>query len=407
MKKRISIGTAVAIALIVAIVTFQVTFVLTLGHAADKYSRSSADGDFLSEAMERLEELDAIYRENYVGELDDEALLDGILKGYVAGTGDLYGYYYNADELNDFISDINGEAVGIGVSVIFNADYNCIEIINVFPDSPALEAGLQAGDLIVYVGEEKTSVAEVGYDAAVNMVRGDEGTEAVIHVYRGIDATELQEFRITRAKVTQVNVLYHVCDLDSSVGIVKITSFDSATYGQFVSAIKSLTNEGCDKFIFDLRYNPGGELDSVVSILDYLLPEGPVIRIFDANDKLVDQLDSGKECVDFPMAVLVNGSTASAAELFTSALMDYEKSVTVGETTFGKGCMQSTQALSDGAVKITYRMYKPPFSEGYHDVGIKPDIEVALDEALKDKNIYKITDAEDNQLKAALDALTK
>ena len=171
--------------------------------------------------------------------------------------------------------------------------------------------------------------------------------------------------------------------------------------------MKKLAKAGCDKFIFDLRYNPGGELDSVVSILDYLLPKGPVIRIYDANDKLVDQRDSGKECVDFPMAVLVNGSTASAAELFTSALMDYDKATVVGETTFGKGCMQSTQALADGAVKITYRMYKPPFSEGYHDVGITPDVEVALDEALANKNIYKITDAEDNQLKAALDALTK
>ena len=119
-------------------------------------------------------------------------------------------------------------------------------------------------------------------------------------------------------------------------------------------------------------------------------------------------MDSDKNCVDFEMAVLVNGSTASAAELFTSALMDYEKATVVGETTYGKGCMQTTFPLpSGGAMKITYRMYKPPFSEGYHEVGIKPDIEVVLDESLADKNIYKITDSEDNQLKAALDALTK
>lgn len=408
MKKKISLGTSICISLIVAILTFQITFVLTLGYTSDKYSKTGgADSPFLNEAFTRLSELDAVYRNNYVGELDDEQLIDYILKGYVVGTGDPYGYYYNEDELKEFMSDLNGESVGIGVSVIFNTDVNAIEVISVIPDSPAAEADIRVGDLIFYVGEDKTPVSEVGFDAAVNLVRGEVGTEAVIYLYRGEGATELMEFRIPRAKITQVNVMYHVCELDSSVGIIKLTSFDNATFDQFTEALASLAKEGCDKFIFDLRYNPGGELNSVVSILDYLLPEGPVIRIFDANDNLVDQLDSGKECIDIPMAVLVNGSTASAAELFTSALMDYDKAVVVGETTFGKGCMQSTASLPDGgAVKITYRMYKPPFSEGYHDVGITPDIEVALDESLKDKNIYKITDSEDNQLKAALDALT-
>lgn len=412
MKKRISIGTLIAVCLIVAILTFQITFVVTVGTLEDKYSESAAikedSSEFINKVIEKLAPLDENYRKMYIGELDDDALVDYILKGYVVGTGDAYGAYYNDAELEAFMSDLSGETEGIGVSVIYNADMGCIEIINVVPDSPALEAGLQPGDLIAFIGDEMIPVAELGYDAAVAKLRGASGTEAVFHAYKGGNTANLTEFRITRAKVTGVSVMYHVCDLDETVGIVKISSFDGTTYDQFTEAVEELQKDGCEKFIFDLRYNPGGELNSVVSILDYLLPKGPVIRIFDAEDNLVDQMDSDKNCVDFEMAVLVNGSTASAAELFTSALMDYEKATVVGETTYGKGCMQTTFPLPEGgAMKITYRMYKPPFSEGYHEVGIKPDVEVALDESLADKNIYKITDSEDNQLKAALDALTK
>ena len=225
---------------------------------------------------------------------------------------------------------------------------------------------------------------------------------------RDEDSSNLLEFSITRAKVEEINVFSHVCDLDSTVGVIKLTGFDYKTPDQFKGAMEALAGEGCDKFIIDVRYNPGGELQSVVSILDYLLPEGPIIRIFDSDDKLVQQHSSDAECVNSPIAVLTNGRTASAAELFTSALRDYDKAVVVGTTTYGKGCMQTTVEMPDGgALSVTYRMYKPPFSEGYHDIGITPDIEVDLDEALADKNVYKITDEEDNQLRAALDALTE
>ena len=412
MKKRISIGTLIATCLIVAILTFQITFVVTVGTIGDKYREGAViredSNEFIDKVVEKLAPLDENYRKMYIGELDDDALVDYILKGYVVGTGDPYGAYYNDEELEAFMADLSGETEGIGVSVIYNADMGCIEIINVVPDSPALEAGLQPGDLIAFATEEKIPVVELGYEGAVARLRGPAGTEAVFYAYKGGDTTKLTEFRITRAKVTGVSVMYHVCDLDETVGIVKISSFDGTTFDQFTEAVETLQNDGCEKFIFDLRYNPGGELNAVVDVLDYLLPKGPVIRIFDAEDNLVDQMDSDKNCVDFEMAVLVNGSTASAAELFTSALMDYEKATVVGETTYGKGCMQTTFPLdAGGAMKITYRMYKPPFSEGYHEVGLTPDVEVALDESLADKNIYKITDSEDNQLKAALDALTK
>lgn len=422
MRKKISIGATIVAVLLGCVLTFEGTYILLRNKFEEKYldmviqtvGDSSSDSSeettateletsFLRKALRKLTEVDRIYRNYYLGELDDETLLDSLIAGYVAGTGDKYANYYNAEALEDLISDLDGEMTGIGVSIIYNADYKALEVLNVMPDSPALEAGVQAGDLIVYVGEEKESVEELGYYPAVNKMQGKAGTEAVFTVFRGERYEEMVEFRIIRAKVTELTVMYHVYSPDPSVGVIKITSFDSKTPEQFIDAVESLTAQGCDKLAVDLRYNPGGELNSILTVLDYIVPEGPIIRIFDADNNEVEAYYSEEGELDIPIAVVVNGSTASAAELFTATLRDYNKAKIVGTTTYGKGCMQTTIPLSDNsAVSVTYRMYNPPFSENYHDVGIVPDVTVELDEALLTKNIYKITDEEDNQLAAAV-----
>ena len=428
MAKKISLGAAAAITLLGCLITFQGTYIALYNRYEKKYSADAINavtdalyqngsGDtsqmqteanaFLNKAMDKLAEVDYLYRNYYIDEMDDEELLDMVIAGYVAGTGDEYAAYYNAEDFQAFMTDMEGEMAGIGINVIQNTEYNVIEVLNVMPDSPALEAGVQVGDLIIAVGEEKEPVELLGYYGAVAKLQGVAGTEAVFTVARGEHYEETVEFRITRAKITEQTVMYHIYEPDTSIGVIKITGFDSKTPEQFVAAVEDLTgNSGCDKLIIDLRYNPGGELSSIVTVLDYLLPKGPIIRIFDADGNQVDEYNSEGTELNVPMAVVVNGSTASAAELFTSAVRDYDKAVIVGTTTYGKGCMQTTVPLSDGgAVSITYRMYSPPFSDNYHGVGIVPDVEVELDEALADKNIYKITDWEDNQLAAAADAL--
>jgi len=417
MRKKVSVGTTIAAVLLGCLLTFQVTYLSLqnrfeeryLGEAVNAISGSTSSSvqtentsSFITKAAKKLSEVDAIYRSYYLGELDDNKLLDSLIAGYVRGTGDDYANYYNSEDFMALMTDLGGEMTGVGISVIYNTDYKVIEVMNVMPDSPALEAGVQVGDLIVYIGEEKESVAELGYYPAVNKMQGKAGTEAVFTVLRGENYEETVEFRITRAKVTELTVMHHVYTPDTTIGVIKITAFDGKTPEQFVDAVEKLTAQGCDKLIIDLRYNPGGELNSIVTVLDYIVPEGPIIRIFDANDEQVEAYYSKDGELNIPMAVVVNGNTASAAELFTSALRDYNKAEIVGTTTFGKGCMQTTLPLSDySAVSVTYRMYNPPFSENYHGVGIVPDVEVELDEALQQKNIYKITDEEDNQLAAA------
>ena len=294
--------------------------------------------------------------------------------------------------------------------MIYNAEVGALEVTGVMPDSPALEAGVLPGDLIVRVGDDL--VSELGYYVAIDDMKGGEGTAAVFTALRADENGVYDEldFSIVRAHVTEQTVMYHryanADGSESAIGIIKILQFDAKTPEQFKAAVEDLTAQGVTKLIFDVRYNPGGELDSITDILDYLLPEGPIIRTVDREGNWETEY-SNAASVDLPMAVIVNGNTASAAELFTSALKDYGKAVVVGTVTYGKGTMQSVIPLDDGsAISISTKMYYPPYSDNYEGIGVQPDVTVELAEELLDVNIYKITDAEDNQLQAAISTLS-
>ncbi len=342
----------------------------------------------------------------YIGEIDPDLVKDCTLVGFVAGIGDKYGGYYDPEAYKELMDDLEGDMQGIGVSVIFNADMQGIEIIDVFPDSPAMEAGVQVGDLIIYCGEDLESVASLGYEAALAKLRGVAGTKAKFVAYRGEHYQEEITFEIERDYIVEQSVSWRLYEPDNSVGIIKITTFNTATVAQFKEALDSLKKDGAKKLVFDVRNNPGGELQSICHILDLLVPEGPVIRTVDKSGVEKTVYTSDADELDMPMAVIANGQTASAAELFTSALRDYNKAVIVGENTYGKGSMQSMFSLpSGGCVKLTTALYYPPFSDNYDGVGIKPDIEVFLSEEASSKSIYKLSDEEDDQLKAAVKAL--
>lgn len=396
MSKKISIGTAVILMLLAVLVTFQLTFMAL----SNKYQSELNELTVSQDMYAKLAAVDELYRTLYIGEIDEKTLTDNLIRGYVLGTGDKYAYYLDEEQFAEMMASNNAELQGIGIMVIYQNDL--IEIISVMPESPALEAGLEPGDIIAYVGGE--SVAELGYTAAVNRLQGEAGTLAEFTVQRG---DELIDFSIERGYVNEQSVMYHVYEPDPTIGIVKILSFNLGTPEQFKSACEELIAGGVTKFVFDVRYNPGGDLESITEILDYLLPEGPIVRIVDAEGNEDVRYSDASE-LDMPMCVLVNSSTASAAELFSSALQDYDKAELVGTVTYGKGTMQTIIRLADNTgIGISYRMYNPPYSDNYEGVGVQPDYVVEMDESVADKNIYKITDAEDTQLQKAIELLTQ
>ena len=390
----------------------------TQGPDTDKPSDTESEDDnqpgrsaFMEDLIYKLEYIDRMYRDQYIFDIDDKVLEDTILSAYIEGVGDDFGAYYDKETYAEVQDDFNAEFSGIGVTVILNPDYSLLEIISVLPDSPALEAGLEPGDMIYTVHTEDgwEKVEDLGFYPTIAKLRGPEGTEAEFTVLRGDDDKKEEiEFKIKRRMVTEITVTGHVYEPDPTIGIVRIAEFDAKTPYQFVDVVNELLSGGCDKLVFDVRYNPGGELYSICAILDMLLPEGPVIRLVDKDGNIETAYTSDAKELDIPMAVIVNGSTASAAELFTSALKDYDKATVVGTTTYGKGVMQSTWDLPfGGALMVTTRMYNPPFSENYHRIGIEPDVVVDPEGPMLEKNFYKLTDAEDNQLAAAVETFEK
>ena len=374
-------------------------------------------------------------------EADEDAMMASALKAYVEATGDRYAYYYTAEEYAEYQQANAGQTEGIGINIIYTEapvkgkNTPVIKVINVIEDSPAASSGLRVGDLIYGVGIDKDmkTVAELGYDIALSSLKGEAGTDAAFTVWRPDgDASKELEFSIKRAAVTSESVYSRVHSSDPSVGIVKILQFDLTTPKNFTAAMDELIEAGCTKFVFDVRYNPGGDLKSIQAVLSYFLHEGDVVirtTYKDGTEKIdkvavaeygdsyagcsVSKEDIGKYRRDgFEFAVLCNGSTASAAELFTATFRDYGLGTIVGTTTYGKGSMQSIFSLwrygYSGALKLTVAKYfsgaNGGYNDGYDGIGIEPDAVCELSEEAASKNIYELSDDEDDQLKKALES---
>ncbi len=302
---------------------------------------------------------------------DRETVTDIYLTAYVTSLGDRYSIYRTADESDQFEDDRRGEYVGVGVTIQRDEQTDELRIIALNPTGPAQEVGLTVDDIIYAVDGQL--VSELGYNAAVNAVRGEIGTDVTITVRRG---EQLLDFTITRRALVDITVQYSISD---GIGYIKITEFKANTYDQFCDAIDAMEAAGVRGVIYDLRDNPGGSLAAVTNSLAYLVPVGTRIASFSTYMSPIDS--TNEHTFTPPSVVLCNENTASAGELFTSAMRDFstpafgvQNAVTVGTKTFGKGIMQSTFSLyDDSSITVTVAKYNPPSGVNYHGEGIIPD----------------------------------
>lgn len=344
---------------------------------------------------EKLEKIQSILDKNFYFEEDEQAKQDGIIKGYMEGLDDPYSVYYTKEEYASFMEDTEGEYVGVGVQVSQAADTKTITVTKVF-DGPAKDAGIEAKDILTKVNGE--DISDQDLDTVVDKIRGEEGTEVTLTIYRSTDAKD-HEYTMPRKKVENPTVEYKM--LDNNIGYVEVSSFYEVTADQYIAAIEDLEKQGMEGLIVDLRNNGGGLLDIAVKMLDYMLPEGKIVYTKDKDGNIIDEYNStAEQQFTKPLAVLVNGYSASASEIFAGAIKDYGIGSLVGTNTFGKGIVQRMFPLDDGsAIKVTIAKYFTPKGNDIHKVGIKPDVEVELD-----ADAYKESKGEkDNQLQAAID----
>ena len=304
--------------------------------------------------------------------------------------------YYDKEETKALFESTFGEYSGIGVVFSQNANTKISTAVQVYPDSPAEKAGVKAGDILYKVDGEDVTAEDLS--EVVARIRGEEGTIVTLTVLRGENHEEVT-LDITRGVVQVQTVTYTM--KENQIGYIRITEFDKVTYEQFENALNELTQQGMEGLVVDLRANPGGNLDTVSQILDLLLPKGTIVYTEDKNGKRQEWTSDEEHQFTQPLAVLVDGNSASASEIFAGAVQDYGIGTLVGTTTFGKGIVQQLiQLPDDTCVKLTISEYFTPNGRNIHKKGIDPDVEV---EYVSDE---ENPDA-DNQLDAALEEVQK
>ena len=384
--------------MIVSFVLVYVGFVIALNNGGFTSGLAATNVSKLDyrKIEEKTSLLQSIIDKYFLFDEDMTKVEDGIYAGMMNGLDDPYTVYYTKEEYKALNEDTEGKYSGIGATVSQNPKSKIITIVNVFDNSPAKEGGLLAGDIIYKIDGEEVTGTDL--DVLVKTkIRGVEGSSFTMTVIRGDDRKQI-DLNLTRRSIEIQTVTSKM--LNDGIGYVAVSQFDALTSEQFKSNIESLKSQGMKKLIVDLRGNPGGLLDQVVDMLDYILPEGLVLYTEDKNGNKEEYYAKNPDELKIPMAVLVNENSASASEVFTATFKDFKWGKVVGKTTFGKGIVQNVLPLGDGtAVKITTQHYYPPSGYDLHKVGIKPDVDVDLNDGAV------IGSDSDNQLGKAVEIL--
>lgn len=347
----------------------------------------------------KLDQLEDLIRERFIGEADPEALEDAAANAMVKATGDRWSYYIPASEYEAYREQAENAYVGVGMTIQTTEEADGFLILEVAAGGSAEEAGIQVKDLLIQV--DGTDVRSLTASEVGDLVKGKEGTSVTLTVLRqGTHQTFSVQRRMIETQVATFEML------EGNIGLVTIENFDERCAEESIEAIEMLMKNGAKKLIFDVRNNPGGFASELVELLDYLLPEGDLFRTvrYDGKEH-VDKSD--EDCLELPMAVLVNASSYSAAEFFAAALREYDAAVIVGEKTVGKGYFQSTYQLSDGsAVALSIGKYFTPKGVSLAETGVTPDVVVNVEEETAAEIYYgTLSPEEDPQLQEAIKVL--
>ncbi len=352
-------------------------------------------------ADQKIDEIFKILDTYYVGEYDKEDLKQNMFQGLVYGVGDPYTSYMDKDTFEKYMTSIDGNYSGIGITVTNDTETNSIVIISLFEGYPGQKAGLLPGDRIVKVNGKDVS-GEI-MDEAISIIKGEPDTHVSISVFRPSDNTT-KDYDLVRENISVPTVSHKM--LENDIGYLRITQFDKVTLDQFKQAYADLQNSNMKGLIIDLRNNPGGLLNVVCSITDMLVPKSVITYTEDKNGKR-ENYNSGDDRIEIPLLLLVNGGSASASEVMSGAVQDLGVGELVGTKTFGKGLVQNIFECKDGsAVKVTIAKYYTPRGVCIHGIGIEPDYVVEMSDELSVK-ISSLTMDEDVQLKKAFDIMSE
>lgn len=380
------------------------TILLTLSHLlvavlAAFLALQLTPAGFAQGANSKLDQLEKLILERFIGEADQTAMEDAAAEAMVASLGDRWSYYIPASEYASYLEQVQNAYVGVGMTIQLSEDGQGFLIIDVTEGGPAEAAGVQVDDVLVEI--EGNSTVGMDVNQARDHVRGEEGTTVRLVFLRNGERRELD---VERKRIETAVAEWQM--LEGNVGLIKIVNFDQRCAQETLKGIEELLDQGAKSLIFDLRGNPGGYASEMVKILDYLLPEGDLFRTLDyAGRETLDKSDA--DFLDIPMVAIVNGESYSAAEFFAQALREYDAALVVGEKTSGKGYFQNTLVLNDGsAVGLSVGKYFTPKGESLAGVGVTPDVEIPLDDETW-YNVYygRINPMEDPHILAALELL--
>lgn len=381
-KKGIAVGVAV---------TLVVTGTGFAGYQKIMFPKGSALSD--TKTVQKLNYLESLINEEYLEEKEEDSLREGLYAGLMSGLNDPYSTYYTAEQYKELNTSNEGSYVGIGAVLQKDKDGGA-KIVQLYEGGSGEQAGLKKGDVLKAIDGEDVTEKETSDIAS--MIRESDKDSVTLTIQRDEETKEIK----VEIRDVEIQTVSHEM-LDDETGYIRISEFSEVTSNQYKKAFEDLQDKGMKKLVVDLRDNPGGLLTAVCDVLRQILPEGLIVYTEDKNGKKEEEKCDGKSELAMPLAVLVNGGSASASEIFAGAVKDYGIGTIVGTTTYGKGVVQTIQPLSDGsAVKITIAKYFTPKGNDINKKGIAPDVEAELSEDSTDWT--ELTHEEDTQLQSAL-----